>query len=265
MAGRKYKRPYRAKKKKTFLFKAPFWFSLILLAAFGGGISFACFSPWFQVKDVKITGANIANGSGLTNLLRASAQKQLAFLPSKSILLFDMQAAKRELLKQFPEVADIQIKRQFPGTIYAAVLERSPIAALRAADGSWDIVDDTGIYFKKSQDLAGLFEISAGLSRNSVNVGQAAIDKSLLQKILRTKVSIENDASIPLAGAAIINRERVDFTTVDGWRIFTNPQGDLDWQVSKLQAVTSDQAFAAQRKNLDYVDLRFTRVYVKQK
>ena len=40
MAGRKFKRPYRAKRKKPFFFKAPFWFSLILIAAFGGGVSF---------------------------------------------------------------------------------------------------------------------------------------------------------------------------------------------------------------------------------
>jgi len=265
MAGRKFKRPYRAKRKKPFFFKAPFWFSLILIAAFGGGVSFACFSPWLQINNVKVTGADAASSDKLTHLLEANAQKQLAFLPSKSILLFNMQAAKRELLKQLPEVADIQIKRQFPGTIYAAVLERSPIAALQAADGGWYIVDDTGIYFKKSQNPDGLFEIDAGLAQKAIDIGQAAIDKDLLQKILRTEVSIESDANIPLASAVIRNGERVDFTTAEGWQIFTNPQGDLDWQVSKIEAVAGDPAFAAQRKSLDYVDLRFTRVYVKQK
>jgi cell division septal protein FtsQ len=265
MAGRKYKHHYRAKRRKPLIFKAPFWYSMILFVAFGGGITFACFSPWFQVKDVKVTGADGVNSGEVTTMLQASAQKQLAFLTSKSILLFDLGAAKQELLKQFPEVADIQIKRQFPSTIYAAVLERSPIAALGAPNGNWYIVDDTGIFFKNSQNADGLFKIDAGLSGKTINMGQVAIDKDLLQKILRIKVGIENDANIPLASATIKNGERVDFTAAEGWQIFANPQGDLDWQVAKLQAVAADQAFGAQRKNLDYVDLRFTRVYVKQK
>jgi cell division septal protein FtsQ len=265
MAQRRFKRPYRAKKRKPLIFKAPFWFTILLISAFAGGISFACFSPWLQVTDIKISGAQTIGDKNIASTIEASAKKQLVFLPSKSILLFNLGQAKQELLKQFPEAADIQIKRQFPSTIYAAVMERSPIAAVDVGDGSFYIIDDTGVFFKKSPDNSGLFEINAGFGGPELKTGAVAVAKDLLQKILRTKVSIENNAGVKLAQAAIKNGERIDFTTAEGWQIFVNPQGDLDWQVSKLAAVAADPAFIAQRKTLDYVDLRFTRVYVKQK
>lgn len=265
MAQRRLKHPHRAKRKKPLILKAQFWYTIILAAAFGGGVTFACFSPWFQIKDIKVSGTNAEKQGDFTDTLQASAQKQLAFMTSKSILLFDLQGAKQELLKRFPEVADIQIKRQFPSTIYAAVSERLPAAALSALGGGWYIVDDTGTFFRRSDVGEGVFKISGDFGQKTVDFGQTIIAKDLLQNILRARVGIENNAGIPLSGAAIKNSERIDFTAAEGWQIFVNPEGDLDWQVSKLQAVAADPAFAAQRKNLDYVDLRFTRVYVKQK
>jgi hypothetical protein len=39
----------------------------------------------------------------------------------------------------------------------------------------------------------------------------------------------------------------------------------MDWQFTKLEAVVKDASFADKSGNLEYIDLRFTRVYMKSK
>ena len=265
MTQRRYKRPYRVKRRKSFLLKAPFWFSALVFCSFIAGISFACFSPWIQVSQIKVAGTQKVEKNEFTNALGALTQKQLAILQTKSILLFNLQTAKEQLLKQFPQISDIKITRQFPSTIYASVLERAPAAAIKASDNAWHIVDSAGVVFENSTSSNDLFEISSENFSQKVGLGQTAIAKDLLQQIMRVKASIEYDTNIQLAGALIKNTQRVDLITKEGWQIYINPQKDLDWQTAKLKAVASDPMFASQRKNLSYVDLRFTKVYVKQK
>jgi len=115
---------------------------------FFGWNFFACFSPWLQVANVEVAGAQKINSDDFVKKIQDTAQKQLAFFPTKSILLFNINAAREELLKEFPQLADIKIERQFPSTIYAAIVERSPSAAIKNEKGDYYIVDDNGIFLK---------------------------------------------------------------------------------------------------------------------
>ncbi len=239
---------------------------MLFLMAFLGGIFFACFSPWLQVANVEVAGAQKINSDDFVKKIQDTAQKQLAFFPTKSILLFNINAAREELLKEFPQLADIKIERQFPSTIYAAIVERSPSAVIKNEKGDYYIVDDNGIFFKtlSETDNNNLFEINYN-PPSDLRLGQSAINKDILQKILRAKNSIETNANIYLKSAEVINEQRINLNTNEGWQIFINPQKDIDWQTTKLQAVAGDSLFQIQRQNLLYVDLRFTKVYVKQR
>lgn len=266
MPSKKYRHHYHAKRKKPLIFRRYFWTTTLFLAAFCGGISFACFSPWLQVANIEVAGTQKIDSGDFTKKIQDAAQKQVAFFPTKSILLFNIDAVKEELLKEFPQLADIQIKRQFPSTIYAAVVERSPSAVIKTKKENYYIIDDNGIFFKNlsEDDSSSLFEINYN-PPSDLQLGQLAISKDILQKILRVKNNIEVNTDIHLKSAEIINEQRINFNTDEKWQIFINPQKDVDWQIMKLRAVASDPLFQTQRQNLLYIDLRFTKVYAKQR
>lgn len=264
MKNKKGKRAYRAKKRKPFFIKAPFLFSVLMFFAFCGGIFFAFFAPQVQIKEIKVAGTKKIDANDLSALLDSYADTKMAFGVSKSIILYNLDAAKADLLTRFPQIASIKIKRQFPSTIYAAVQERAQAASFNAG-GSWYAIDDLGVVFEKTSDCGGFIEIRKDGDFSRINLGAELVNKGLLQKILIFKAGVEAGGEISIPEAYIASADRVDFKTNFDWDIYVNPKKDLEWQISKFRAVASDPDFLAIKNNLSYVDLRFSRVYVKQK
>ena len=64
-------------------------------------------------------------------------------------------------------------------------------------------------------------------------------------------------------GAVIVSEERLNVKTSEGWEIYFNTADDLDWQVQELALVLEKQITPEKRRNLEYIDLRFSRVYYK--
>jgi len=55
----------------------------------------------------------------------------------------------------------------------------------------------------------------------------------------------------------------LDAETTEGWTVRFNLKGDLDWQVTELRLALEKQISPEKRKSLEYIDLRFSRVYYK--
>ncbi|MFA6376373.1 MAG: hypothetical protein WCX69_03160, partial [Candidatus Paceibacterota bacterium] len=91
------------------------------------------------------------------------------------------------------------------------------------------------------------------------------VSKEVLSGILRMRGDIMDSGGITAAAAIIATSERVNLQTSEGWYIYFNPLKGIDSQLSKLAAVLKDDSFKAKRANLEYVDIRFTRVYLKEK
>lgn len=263
MAVKRYKRPYRAKRKKPIFFKASFWCASFFIVGIAGSAWCAIFSPLFEVKDIQVSGTQKIKDQECITLLEEQVKKEVAFIPSKSLLLFDLKRAKDELMARFPQAQNITIERKFPSTIYASVQERQPIAVFEAG-GQKFFIDENGVAFETVSSENNLFIVGKGAAA-APRIGEAVVQKDLLVKVIKIKVAIEAAAKLGLARALIVSAERVNFTTKDGWMIYANPQKDIDWQAAKLEAVLSDKDLAINRASLEYIDLRFTRVYVKPK
>lgn len=265
MARRRYKKPYRAKKRKPFFYKPSFWLFAVFLTGMSGLAWLVCFSETFEVKTVKVLGSEKIAAGECRDIISKFTEKQIAFLPSKSILLFDAGKANKEILAKFPQIKDIKIERKFPGEILASVQEREPAAVLNWRDSQYFFIDETGVAYGEAESSEDFFTIKKNDQAEDIRLGSEAINAGLLVKILRFRASLENDLKIGLSQALAVTSERVNFKTDEGWEIFINPEKDLDWQIAKLQAVVNDPSFAAKRSNLEYLDLRFTRVYLKSR
>jgi hypothetical protein len=265
MVRRTYKKPHRAKKRKSIFAKAAFWRSAFFVVAIGGSVWLVCFSPALEVKEINVAGTQKINGDDCAKFIEEEVNKKIAFLDSKSILLFNLDQTKKEILAKFPQIQDIKIKREFPSKIYASIEERRGVAVLAAGNGKRYLVDTDGIVFEETaENPPGLLQIAAGRAQD-LQVGNTAIEKELLSSILRMKGDVQSTAEITVTGAVLATPERVNLQTSEGWYVYFNPIKDTDSQLLKLGAVMTDETFKAKRSNLEYVDIRFTRVYLKEK
>jgi cell division protein FtsQ len=259
----RYRRPHRAKKKKPFFAKAWFWRSVLLLALLGGGIWFVCFSSVLEVKEVTVAGTQKVDRQDCVDVISAEVTKKIAMFDSKSILLFNLDQAKKDILAQFPQIQSIKIERQFPSRIMAQIEERRAVATFN--DGSKVfLLDDQGIAFQEASTSADLLQISDSRA-TAARPGGTVIGKDVLAAILRMKSQIQSASGILVERAVIATPERINLLTQEGWYIYFNPLKDIESQLTKLEAMISDDSFKAKRANLEYVDIRFTRVYLKEK
>jgi len=265
MTRRNYKKPHRAKKKKSLFAKAAFWRSAFFVVAIGGTVWLVCFSPALEVKEINVAGTEKINGEDCADFIQEEVNKKIAFFDSKSILLLNLDQTKKELMEKFPQIQDIKIERKFPSKIYASIEERRGVAVFVDGNQKKYLVDSDGITFEEvGQDVPDLVQIIESRQQD-LAVGSEAIKKDLLVNILRMKGDVQSVARIRVSAAVIATPERINLQTDEGWYIYFNPIKDVDSQLLKLGAVLADESFKAKRENLEYVDIRFTRVYLKEK
>ncbi len=262
MVRRRYKKPHRARRKKPIYAKPLFWKSLVLLSLASGTVWLVCFSPILEIKEIEVAGAEKINDYDYLKVIEGQANKKIALFDSKSILLFNIDQVKKDLLARFPQAESVKIEREFPSKIIASVQERRATAALNNG-GRLYLIDSEGIAFENFHEEKGLIEITNG--EKNISLGEQAIDKDILGAILRMKSEIVATANINLVSAAIATPERINLLTDKGWYIYFNPLKDITDQAFKLVSVMEDDVFEQKKGNLEYIDVRFTRVYLKQK
>ena len=59
-----------------------------------------------------------------------------------------------------------------------------------------------------------------------------------------------------------VSEQRLNVKTVSGWEVYFNLKGDIDWQITELKTILENKIPPKNWRNLDYIDLRFDRVFV---
>ena len=243
---------------------AGFWRFMCFCAVLGAGFWLVCFCPALEVKEIKVNGAQKISQSDCVKKIEDEVNKKIALFNSKSILLFNLEQTKKELLAQFPQIQNIKIERQFPSKIFASVEERRGVAIFNAQNGKNYLLDSDGVIFEEAGQNSDLLQINSS-SEPPANIGAQLVARDLLAAILEIRGDIQNSNGIFIKSAQIANAQRVNLQTNAGWYIYFNPLKDADEQLSKLKAVLNDESFKQKADNLEYIDIRFTRVYLKEK
>lgn len=242
--------------------KAGFWRAIFLTGAGGFTIWLVCFSPVFEVKEIEIAGAQKIEEREFVDVIEKSVNKRIGLFDSKSILLFNLDQTKRELLARLPQAQEIKIEREFPSKIIASVQERRA-AAVFESQGKLYSLDEAGVAFEECASAAGLIKILDGST--AVEIGAKAIEKEVLNGILRITSELRASTDIACEEAIIASPERINLPVKEGWQIYFNPRKDAESQIIRLLAVIKEDSFREKRNNLEYLDVRFTRVYLKEK
>jgi cell division protein FtsQ len=242
---------------------------VILILIFCGGIFYLiCFASIFQIKEIKISGNEKIPSENISSLVEEKTIKKFLFLESRSIFLANFKEMKKNILEKFPQIWQVSLKRGFPNTIFIQIEERKPVAIFCQDENNF-LIDKEGIIFEKLNNIENPVNIGYPTVRlqnltlkGNLNLGEKAIEKELLSKILEINSKLNENLKIQIVEASIVSEERLNVKTSEGWEVYFNLKEDLNWQLTKLSLVLKERIPPEKRGNLKYIDLRFGKIYV---
>jgi len=274
MMRRRHKKQYRAKKNGGIFRSKIFWFCFLALVFLGTGIDIVFFSSVFQVGNIKIEGNRKVSLEDIKNIISKNTDKKFGFVETKSIFLAELNKISDEILKDMPQIAKVNLIRDFPNTISAQVVERIPVAVFCQLDKCF-LIDNTGVVFEETSEIPGdmpkitKVDFSGEINpvrkvaefSNGVKLREAVITGEQTTDILKIALQVKN-FGLSAAEFSIKSDARIDIRTSEGWEIFINPQKDIDSQLKNLGIILKEKLPTERRKNLQYIDLRFERIYI---
>lgn len=204
------------------------------------GVSFYFFilSPIFRIKEISISG---------NNKVKIEAIKEA--IQTGNIFLVNFEKIRKEILKKFPQIAEVNLKRKFPDKLNLIISEREAVANFCGDTGCFSL-DKDGVIFEKSSPDSPLLKIKK-------TEDGPLLESNLVSFILEIELKLKYDLKILVEEILVLSEDRLNIKTVEGWEIYFNPKNDLNWQLTKLKAVLENEIPQAKRKNLEYIDLRF--------
>ncbi|OGZ17935.1 MAG: hypothetical protein A2Z78_01885 [Candidatus Nealsonbacteria bacterium RBG_13_36_15] len=261
MVARQFRKPRRFKRKKSILRNRFFWLGILTTLIIGAIFYFLFFLETFQVKQTIITGENKVSKENIKLLTEKKLENRLLFFKTKSIFLINTTEIKSDILDSFPQIAEVIARREIPDTIDINVTERSGLAVWCKKENCF-LVDNKGVIFEKAPpEETDLPKIVDEQDRNSFNLGEKIIEEGVLKSILDIKIN--NNSGINIENFVILNSERLNIKIAEGWEIYFNLKEDISWQLTKLDLVLKEEISPERKGDLEYIDLRFSRVYYK--
>lgn len=258
-----YRRPHQIKRKKSILKNRFFWSSIFILAVLGTGFYFFIFSELFQVKEIIVQGAEKVFAENIESAVKEGLGKKILFFNTKSIFLVNMAQIRDNILQKFPQVEKLEIKKRFPDVLNLTLEERKE-TGIFCRDALCFLLDSQGVIFEKfSAEELPLLKIQNLLFNKEIRLGEKAVEKEILSLILEIESKLKEDLKILIAEALIASEDRLNVKTSEGWEIYFSLKEDISWQLTKLILVLEKEIPPEKRGNLEYIDLRFSRVYYK--
>jgi len=265
---KKYRKPYRVKKKKPIFRNRFFGLGILIFVAVVGIFYLICFSSFFQIKEIKISGNQKVLTGDLQKVIQNQIEKKILSHPSKSIFLINLNKINEMVLEKFPQLAKINLKRSFPDTMLIEIEERKPVAIFCQKE-QYFFIDGEGIIFEEVSEAAPQWlQIKNLTLAADLKIGGEVIKKEKLSQVLEieskvkdynppTTLPLERAPNLKILEVSIISEERLNAKTSEGWEIYFNLEGDINWQLTKLGAVLEKEIPPEKREDLEYIDLRF--------
>jgi len=273
---KRYQKLYNARKRKLFLKSRLFWSSIIILILVFFSIYFLIFSKQeifgfnFQIKKIEINGVDDSLRKEIQNSIDTEIETVLfknkffqGFI-SRSIFLVNLNKIKEEILNNFFEIDNCQLKKQFPQTLLISLEKREPLGIYCSLSDCF-LFDKEGVIFKKIENNPPFSQKEEGLmlvlSEKIPHLGEKFISKERINLFLEIYDSLKNLA-IPVKDFKIITEKKLEAKTIEGWDIYFNLESDIKIQITKLSLLLKE-IYPQEREKLNYIDLRFTKVYYK--
>ncbi len=268
----------KLRKPKNPLKRPWFWILLLACILIGGAIYGVFFWQEFQVSGIKVSGNETIGSQSVENIAWSDINKNTfttGFLniPSKNIFLINTDNVAGDILRAFPIIGSVKVEKSFPHNIVVTITERTPDAVFcqnvtqtlsqpQSPDGCF-LVDSNGVIYQNATTLpSGMVILSDGSTSNAVAVGQNVVSKNIVVAVASIQKDLSDNFQINVTQALVSNP--LVITTSEGWKVYFDPTSDINLQITKLNALLSDQISATARKTLQYIYLQYQdRAYYK--
>ncbi len=246
--------------------------ALVFVSGIAYGVSYVSYLPRYTVQSVRIVGAQAIPQNVIKDYVESIIYDgSIHFFSRANIFLFPRNVIERDLVADFPRIAEAQVAGAglFDNSITVTVRERQPYALWCGSAGACYQMDATGFIFAASTNSASstmqssyVFYGAIGTTTNPIGYtfagGHLQGISAFLQQLQRAGYSPE--------GATVENDQDFSVPLADGFSIDASFGEDAGQLVKNLQLVLSSDALKGKEAELEYVDLRFgDRVYYKLK
>ncbi len=245
-----YRKSFRTKKRKSIFKSRLFWIILLILALSAGLCYLFVFSPIFQIKEIKTAGNFKTSPEEIIEITEKHIKTKILFLSSESIFFDGFYQMREEIKKSFPIISKITVKRNLPSTLEVRVEERIPAATWVFQEDNF-FIDKEGIVFEETEES----KKPVVKGSREVSLGEEAVGKKLLKDILEISSEL-SDEGIEIREFSI-SYPKVIIKTEEGWEAYFDSEGNISVQASNLVLVLKEEISRPERKDLEYIDLRF--------
>ena len=224
------------------------------------------FSQIFKIKDITIVSPKEILKQELQVFLQNELQnKAFYFFEKDNIFLASIGKIKNGILDKYPEIKEVELRREFPKGLFLKVEKREPFGILNSSGNNF-LIDEEGIVFKEvSEDFEKETLAFILIEHKQVKLGEGIIRLEIMQKISLIKEELEENVNIFLE-SFYLNENRLNIKTLEGWEIYFNISQNTEeirFALTKIGVFLEKEVDEEERKNLEYIDLRFSKVYYK--
>ncbi|MFH1714560.1 MAG: cell division protein FtsQ/DivIB [Candidatus Nealsonbacteria bacterium] len=250
-----HRKPHNFKRKKSILKTSLFWFVFLGIALFSFFVYLFLFSETFQVKEITVSGQKEVSGENIILLAKEESRKKTGPFEINSIFLLSSSELEKLILDDFVKISEVKVRKHFFGKLEIDVKERVRLFVFCQQDECF-LLDKEGVIFEKVEAKEYADLTMRDDSKNPV-LGEAVVSKEELEKMTVIYSEIDSGLKIFLDELLVVNEDRWNVLTSQGWEIYFNPKEDLNWQLTKLSALLEEKIPLESMEDLDYVELRF--------
>ncbi len=254
-----FKRSYRKKPEIPIHRRKGFWPAVILPIAVIGLVYLFAFSSIFWVTEIRIFGTEALDPDEMAPIVEEGIVSSVAFLNSKSILLFSVSRMTDMLTDAFPELNSVSVKRSLPDSVEITVIERKAVASWCRDRGECFLIDREGVIFKEAPDTVRLAVIRGG--DGTISLSGSPISPDVMEFMIGVRRELKD--IVDLAVFEVLDPDLV-IRTAEGWKVRFTLMDSAHVQTEKLVLALENKIPKERRSELDYVDVRFdNRVYFR--
>ena len=254
------------KKKKT-LWKNPSFRLIIWGTILACSLAYLLlFSPLLAINQIKIISPAALNSITPTieNLVNQKLENRLAFLSiRKTFFLLNTATLKKEIETMAPQVEEVIIKKEFYHTLLLQLKERIPQAVwCYTPNDACYLIDKAGMAFQITTEKTLPLIITENETAPTALPSQV-IEPSKIARILQAINFFQEKLAIAPQNCLTDGQDKLTVKTQEGWEVYFNLTGDLEPILTNLGLLIERSLPQEKRKNLQYIDMRFSRAFYK--
>ncbi len=244
-----YKKRYRKKKKKS---PFPYIFgALLFILSFSFFFYIFVFSSLFFLRGIEVEGGD----EKVEEFVKGYIEKDILTKKSESVFILNLSDLEKEILKRFPGTRKVSAKLTPSLALSLDIEKREPFLTFCQSSLCFS-VDKSGVVFELIEDPGKRIVFKDSFKETAL--GKKVIEEELSRFINKLIKELEAEEVV------IESPRKVAVRLEEGWSLYFNPQKEAKEQVENMKIVLEEKISEEERKELEYMDLRFKdRVYYK--